>query len=388
MSAGVAVFLDMFPAQPRRPMIFRFLLLLLLLVAPLQSRAQSVKPPKVDAAAEARAARVSSMPDGDPVARLNQVLEASDLDDAALFALASTNPGVVEQVIDEDLKMAIDYLKILPGADLHRVRRGETVIRTVREIRHEELTQVEVMTDHFGFKLKKLDAVQAGPLEARVFRLEVRVRKGKEDQQIGAFELAWPSTPERDEKSRTVLAKHFGARPSRTGSGAGALIPLKFGSFESQDALTTGWQVVDGRVFGVRTPEGEAYVDQKVAVDGQRSLLFYNTIKTRWFPMVVQEVPVTPGSVIRARVMHRAENLRIEFQQTETDVFVGLTFLDGNGSPLGPMRKVNGRLTTHAWELLELQDTVPAGAVKVQLAMMSAVSGTSWFDGATVEVIR
>ena len=68
-------------------MIKRLLLALTLAAMPASAIAANGKPPVVDAAAEGRAARVLALGDGDPAARMNQLLAARDLYDAALFVV-------------------------------------------------------------------------------------------------------------------------------------------------------------------------------------------------------------------------------------------------------------------------------------------------------------
>lgn len=350
--------------------------------------AQSGKPPMVDAAAEAQAAGIRAMSDTDPTGRINQLLAARTLSDAALFALASTHPGHVEQLTSPRLRLAIDYLASLPSGDLNRVRRGETVIRSLRELRGEEYDLAVQLAETLGFKEKKLEALVMNPYESRIYVVSVRAKGKGGSQDSASIELAWPSTPERDEKSRDALSRHFGARPSRTGAGAGSLLALRNGSFDDGTALTDSWDIVDGAVLGTRTPVGEVVIDEKHALDGRASLRFFNDEKTRLFPKAIQYVGVQPGTVVRARAQHKAENVRPEYQQSDRDLYLELVFLDAMGNPVtGPARSY-GRMSTHTWELLEVQQQAPPGATSVQVGVVSALSGTSWFDAVTLEVVQ
>ncbi len=368
-----------------RPLLTAFLLLIAGL-----ARAQDGRPPVVDAAAEARADRVIAIGDTDPVSRLNMVLAALELDEGALFALAGTHPGIVEQVVNPYYRQAVDYIASLPAPELGRIRRGETVIRTQRDMRGEEWDLAVALAESFdfkGFKSKKIGAVRVQPFEARVVRVEVTYNKSKTKTLSGIIELAWPATPERDEQSRNVLTRHFGARPSRDARGLGSTLALKDGSFEAPDTLQNSWAVADGFSLGSPVPRGEVSIDGQVAVDGARSIRFYNNEKTRLFPEVVQRVAVTPGSTIRARAYFKADKLRVEYLQRDDYVFLGLLFLDGAGQPVGQPAKAVGRLGTHPWEMLEVTTEVPAGATAVQVGLSSAVSGTGWFDGVTLETL-
>jgi len=349
--------------------------------------AQTPKPPVVDAGAEARAAGVAMMSDTDPVGRLNMLLAAKDLDDAALFALAGTHPGIVEQLTTPKYRQAVEYVALLPAGDLNRARRGETVIRTLRELRGLEYTKAVQFTERFGYKEKKLEAMVIGPYEARIYRVEVRSTAKRGGQDTGVVELAWPGTPERDEQSRNTLAKYFGARPSRTGQGAGSLLALRNGSFDD-GALADAWDLMDGTVLGTRAPVGEVVIDDRVALDGSSSLRFFSDEKTRLFPMAVQIVSVQPGTVLRVRTQLKTENVRAEFQQSDQDLFLEVIFMDAGGTPVSGPARAYGRASTHTWELLEVQQQAPMGATLVQVGLLSAMSGTAWFDGVVVEIVQ
>jgi len=346
-------------------------------------------PPVVDAAAIARAQRISAMPDTDPVARMCQLLDARDLDDAALFALAATHPGLVEEIVGPTYKLAMDYINSLPAPEIHRIRRGETVIRTKRVLRGIELDNALALNEHFDFKEKKFDAIRVGPLESRIFRVEVTaIYKKNKPPRTGAIEMAWPSTPERDEASRSYLTKYFGARPSRTAFGAGSVLPLLDGSFEATDTLTSNWEIIDGVMLGTDTPIGEVVIDNTYALDGSGSLRFYSSERTRLFPAAIQKVAVQPGTHVRARAQLKTENVRVEFQQRDDDLYLAMSFLDASGRPIGSPLKATGRLSTHTWELLEVQGQAPAETASVEIKLLSAISGDAWFDGVTLEVVQ
>jgi len=363
------------------------LLFAALLVGSPVAEAQATKPPIVDAGAEARAAGVAMMSDVDPVGRLNMLLAAKDLDDAALFALAGTHPGIVEQLTTPKYRQAVEYIALLPAGELSRARRGETVIRTLRELRGLEYTKAVQFTERFGYKEKKLEAMVMGPFESRIYRVEVRSKGKRGEQDVGMVELAWPGTPERDEMSRDTLAKHFGARPSRTGQGAGAVLALRNGSFDD-GPLADAWDLMDGTVLGTRAPVGEVAIDSKVALDGSASLRFFSDEKTRLFPMAVQVVSVQPGTVVRVRTQLKTENVRPEFQQSDQDLFLEVVFLDAGGTAVSSPARAYGRPSTHTWELLEVQQQAPMGATLVQVGLLSAMSGTAWFDGVVAEIVQ
>ena len=334
-----------------------------------------------------QASMVASLPDGSPEERLAQLLEAVELSSNALFALAASHPGVVEQVTSEKYRLALNYILSLPAADVHRLRRGETVIRTDEVLQRHEKDQALAMAEYFNFrrfKPEKLRATRVGTIEGRLVRVEVTVAKNKKMELSGELELAWPSTPERDELSRNRLARHFGARPSATLSDIGAPLPLQLGSFERLNAIQSPWHLDDAVVLGSESPVSEIAIDNQVAVDGSNSVRFYADIRTRRFQDLVQDVPVSAGMEIRARTFHQAKNLRVEFQQKETDVHLSLTFLNEHREPISETEIQPGRLASHPWEVIEITATAPEGAAYVQVRLRSAVSGRSWFDAVTV----
>jgi hypothetical protein len=310
---------------------------------------QAYAAPVASSLEEARAQRVTAMPDESPADRINQLLSARDFNEAELFVLAGNHPGIVEHLIPGDLRLATDYLFSLDGAELHRIRNGGTLIRSIRNL---ELT--------FQIKKKKTATYE--------------------------MELAWPTTPAREEESRSILTKHFGARPSRVGRGAGSSIPVQDSSFESPYSLADGWRLGEGRVLGAPTPMQEVMLDERIAIDGVRSARFYATERTRVFQNIVQEVAVQAGSKTRLRVQHKTENIRIEFQQRRSDFKIQITYLS-NGYPMGPPISVPARQGTHPWELLEIESVVPLNATEARIELLCSLSGTAWFDGIVYEVI-
>jgi len=336
----------------------------------------------------ARATRVAEMSDETPSHRINQILASRDFTDAELFVLAVTSPGVVEQQIDPIYRLGVNYLFSLVGAELHRIRNSGTLIRTTNRLSVKERKAVDALCDHFGYDSEKLRGIKFGPKDGRVYELEVTIQVKKKKIATGSMELAWPPTPARDEESRTRLAKHFGARPTRTGAGAGSLLPLRDGSFETPGTLGPIWQIESGTMFGHHTPAQEVTIDDVVSLDGSNSLRFYATERTRMFYKVTQKVAVTPGTNIRLRAQLKTDLLRIEFQQRRSDFFIAATFLDPGGRPMGAAQKAAGRLGSHGWELLEISTPVPFGASQVLVEIISALSGTAWYDGVIMEVVE
>jgi hypothetical protein len=335
----------------------------------------------------ARAKRVADMSDVTASHRINQLLSAREFNDAELFVLATTSPGVVEQLLDPTYRLGVNYLYSLVGAELHRIRNSGTLIRTTPRLSSKERRAVDALCAHFGYDAEKLRGIKFGPKDGRVYELEITIQVKKKKIATGSMELAWPPTPARDEESRTTLAKYFGARPTRTGRGAGSLLPVRDGSFELAGTLGPVWQLARGVDFGHYVPAQAVTIDSQVALDGKNSLRFYATDKTRQFYKAVQRVPVTPGTSIRLRTQVKTERLRLEYQQRRSDFFISGTFLDPTGRPMGQALKSSGRMGSHGWELLEIKTAVPYGASQILIEIICAMSGTAWYDGVIIEII-
>lgn len=335
----------------------------------------------------ARAQRVIAMPDESPADRMNQLLAARDFNEAELFVLAANHPGIVEHLIPGDLRLASNYVFSLDGAELHRIRNGGTLIRGVRNLSHKEKKAAEVLSEHFGVEHEKLRGVKLGPKDGRIYILELTYQIKKKKSATYEMELVWPTTPAREEQSRSVLTKHFGARPSRVGRGAGSALPVKDSSFENPYSLADGWRLGEGRVLGAPTPQQEVMLDERTAIDGVRSARFYATERTRVFQNIVQEVPVQPGTNTRLRVQHKTENIRIEYQQRRSDFKVQITYLS-NGYPVGAPISSPARQGTHPWELIEIVSVVPPNANEARIELICSLSGTAWFDGVVYEVLE
>jgi hypothetical protein len=347
---------------------------------------QAYAAPVASSLEEARAQRVTAMPDESPADRINQLLSARDFNEAELFVLAGNHPGIVEHLIPGDLRLATDYLFSLDGAELHRIRNGGTLIRSIRNLSHKEKKTAKTLAEYYGVDFEKLRGVKLGPKDGRIYILELTFQIKKKKTATYEMELAWPTTPAREEESRSILTKHFGARPSRVGRGAGSSIPVQDSSFESPYSLADGWRLGEGRVLGAPTPMQEVMLDERIAIDGVRSARFYATERTRVFQNIVQEVAVQAGSKTRLRVQHKTENIRIEFQQRRSDFKIQITYLS-NGYPMGPPISVPARQGTHPWELLEIESVVPLNATEARIELLCSLSGTAWFDGIVYEVI-
>lgn len=365
-----------------------FVFAALLGLSPLDVHAAG-RPPVVDDAARFAAAQVRDMPDGTPWERLNQVLAARKLNQAALFELAATNPSIVQQVIDPSFQRVYDFVAGFEPGDLFRARQGETIVRSYAQLKKREKAIVEPLAAGLGFKKfkpEKITAVRIGPLKGEVYRFDVVYQIKKKETEIRSLQVGWPSTPERDEAARDVLAKHFGARPSRVGRGAGSIVALQDASFETESIGST-WLLEPAISLGNKViPENEVSIAAGEGLDGNNCLRFYAEERTRMFHEVAQTAPVAPGARLEAKVQFRADNLRVEFHQRDDYVGMTMSFLDAGGNAVGPARRAIGRLATHPWEQLLIEETAPMEAASVRISLVSAVSGSAYFDAVEVEL--
>ena len=343
--------------------------------------------PMATALEMAKAERIAQMPDEAPSHRINQILAVKDFNEAELFALAGTHPVLVEHFTDGELKLATDYLLSLDGAELHKMRIGGTLIRMTKSLSAKEKKTLEILSDYVDEEHSKLRGVKIGPQDGRAYVLQLTYQIKKKKQRTYEFELVPPATPKREEQARVALTKHFRARPSRVGQGVGSSLKLRDGSFENPYALADTWRLMQGTMLGAPAPVQEVMLDERQAIDGERSVRFYGTERTRLFQNVVQEVPVTPGTTTRLRVQHKTEHIRVEFQQRRSDFKVQVTYM-ANGVPVSPPLSTPGRMGSHVWEMLEIESQVPYNANEARIELISSLSGTAWFDGIIFEVIE
>jgi len=352
----------------------------------LSAGAPAFAAPQVNAVEQARALRIGQMPDEAPSHRINQLLAAKNFNEAELFALAGTHPVLVEHFIEGEAKMAADYLFALDGAELHKMRAGGTLIRQTKSLSAAEKKVLKGISEFLDEPHEKLRGVKIGPQDGRAYILQLTYQIKKKKQRTYEFEMVPPATPEREERARVALTKHFKARPSRVGAGIGSKLKLLDGSFENPYALADTWRLMQGTMLGAPAPEQEVMLDERQAIDGTRSVRFYATERTRLFQNVVQEVQVRPGTTTRLRVQHKTDNIRVEFQQRRSDFKVQVTYLNG-GVPVAPPNTAQGRIGSHVWEMLEVVSQVPYNATEARVELISSLSGTAWFDGIIFEVI-
>jgi hypothetical protein len=324
--------------------------------------------------------------DSEPTGRLLIGIAAieKELNEDQLFAMATTHPNIVEMIRDPLFRSALDYIISIPATQRNQLRRGETILRTPEDMDKNEKKAASLMTEKLGMSPKGLKAVRIGAFDATTVSLEVTVKERRKGQVQKYIKLAWPSTLVENEESRNMLTKSFGARPSAPTAGWHSNLPLQSGSFESSNALMQEWGVQTRVFLGAESPIGTVEIDSNQALDGKRSIRFYNTEKTRGFPSVSQWVAIDRQGPLEAQLFIKAEKLRPELQQSEEGVYMQLQFFDYDGNPIGDPYRRNARLGSYEWQLLNLKAEAPHSAASMQIELISSVSGTSWMDALNV----
>jgi hypothetical protein len=327
--------------------------------------------------------------DGETFGRMMMILAAqeADLSEGALFLLASTHPQLTEMLVTERYQYAIRYLLHLPSHDRHRLRRGETILRTPDQMSKIERDAAQDLAEFMGHKAKKLRAIRIGAFKGFMISMEITSSLKRKEILKEYVHLAWPSTPIRDEKSREVLTKHFRARPSPPNIGPYAYIPVGDPSFEKQNTLGSVWQYTNGIQLITNNPVSDIDLDNGEIMDGEYALRFYASERTRYFPAISQVIQIPSGQKLQARIYVRSENLRSEFQQSPDSTRLSIQFFDEMGQPIGsPVFKV-ARLGSYEWELMEIKEWTPVNATTAEIKIISGLSGTVWFDGLSLCII-
>ena len=321
--------------------------------------------------------------DNDPVGRLLIALAARErnADTPTLYALAGTHPHIAVMLIQKDLTLALDYIQQLPSSKRNQLRRGSTIIRNTRDMLPLERTAANQLAIYFGLKPKKIEAVRVGKLNAVEVLLEISVTDKKLGKIVKQVHLGKPSLLSTNEKVREQLTKHFGGRPAQPSTGPFSMLSVQSPSFESATSLEQEWGISIGEVMGAEFPVGNSDLEYGKCLDALQCLRFYSTDKTRAFPMVSQWVSLdTSNPAIRATAYFKAEDLRVEYQQTSSGARMELVFYDDNGNAVGAPVSQSARLGTYDWEPLIIRADIPVGSSAVKISFISAQSGKLWID--------
>lgn len=346
-------------------------------------------PPVTDADKAAIDAILSTESDGETFGRLLMVLSAleADLSEGALFYLATTHPQFSEMILTDRYRYAMNYLLKIPAFDRGRLRQGETILREVKQMSKLERLAAQDLAKFMGHNPKKLRSIRIGAFRGFMISMEIASEPKRKELLKEYVDLAWPSTPIRDERSREILTKHFKARPSPPITGPNARILVADPSFE-KTGLNGAWKIGPGIQIITDKPESNIEIDTEEIMDGEHALRFYATDRTRSFPSVSQTIPIPAGQMIRLRVYVRASKLRLEFKQSPNSTRVSIRFLDANGEPVAPRQDAVARLGSYEWELMEIKTMVPANATQAEIKFISGQSGTVWFDGLSLNIVE
>ena len=321
--------------------------------------------------------------DNDPVGRLLIALAARERNasEATLYALAGTHPHIAVMLIQDDLKLALDYIQQLPASKRNQLRRGSTIIRNTRDMQPLERYAANSLATYFGLKPKKVEGVRVGKLNAVEVLLEISVTDRREGKIVKQVHLGNPSLLSTNEKIREQLTRHFGGRPAQPSTGPYSELSVQSPSFESSTSLTQEWGVSIGELMGAEFPVGNSDLEYGKCLDALQCLRFYNTDKTRAFPMVAQWVPLDASNpAVRVTVYFKADDLRVEYQQTSAGAKMELTFYDDNGEMIGSSISKAARLGTYDWEPVIIRTDIPSNSTAMKVSFMSAQSGRLWVD--------
>jgi len=324
---------------------------------------------------------VARMNDASPADRMVKLLQALELEDAALFVLAGPDPILVEQVVEEETRAVLTYMRDLPATELSDLRAGNTVVRRAEGWSKLETNHlVELATIAEIPKPKKLESVRIGIITGRHMRFELFGTKG--DTEI-LFALA--PTPVREERARRELTKHFGARPAEITRGPGTRLPLEDASFEEQASLGGEWQLEPCVTRGSTIPEAQISLDTGDTLDGHSSLRFHSDSKTRYWPQLAQRVTIAPGTPLVLRGHVKAHYLRKERDQ-ERIFRMAMEFEDIAGNPVGTPVEAPLQTGDMDWREFVVKGVAPLEADYVKIVLSSTVSGTAWYDGLSLEI--
>ncbi len=251
--------------------------------------------------------------DSEPFGRILMAMAAveKNLDENALFAMAGSHPNLVEMVLDKKMRTAIDYIITLPAKERHGIRKGETILRTVKQMGEKEKERALKLAKTMNLDEKGLSAIRIGSFNRLSITVQVHTVTGcwfTREETKKELNMAWPGTPARNKKSREFLTKKFNARPTVPAEGSRSQITVRAPSFESPTAMTEEW----GTKTNDSPPVGTMEIDYEESIDGTRSLRFYSEAKTRSYPRLMQWLAVKEGQELVATFYTKTRKLRMD----------------------------------------------------------------------------
>jgi hypothetical protein len=165
---------------------------------------------------------------------------------------------------------------------------------------------------------------------------------------------------------------------------------LTNGSFEKIDGgMPSGWEIRNFR--GLEGMEAATHgIDDALAYDGDRSFYFKAQDDTKRFYMLSQEVEVRGAKKIRLRgAVKTVDCFRREDQYPQANF--ALTFYDEDRNRFKSTRFYDKkskapRGSTEGWEPVDVTFRVPRGTRYIAFHCVLGMSGTAWFDNASLDV--
>lgn len=302
------------------------------------------------------AATVAAMPVASAPARLDQLIAARDLDDAALRRLAEARPEVAWQLLDPRMSAGLEWLLSLPTADLRKIRTGQMVVYA-----SDTGAPFEALCAAQGLSARKITSVSVRTRDAQLVRIELATKK-----ETLHVDLAFPAEMARADAVAAVEAwlGHPLARPSRA--------PLADPSFEDPESLGLTWVA--------STPKGTRVGrDTARAVDGKACVRLEAESPSRDGVVLSQRLAVRPGDALSLSLRAAPEGL-------DGPASAEFVFLDVGGTALYAPEPARVDPAAIGWEALALAGTVPAETTEAWVLLGLWGKGAVHFDDLRLSV--
>jgi hypothetical protein len=341
--------------------------------------------PIIDDTARANTSKLLySANENSPFGRLQIALAAVEAqsDPNTLLALSNSHPHIAIMALDSEQEELLKYLLVIPSTEKHKLRQENGIIRSIDEMNKTEKKRALELAKTLGIS-KKLTDIRIDSFDGITIAFEFAY-KDRSEMKRKTITLAQPYAPVITRESRNDIEKILGKRPLPPLDGKYAVLPISSGSFE--EGLRT-WNKTKGFSFEATEPPGVVGIDDESGMDGDSSLRFYNTERTRVFHEVSQSVPLSDEIEIRVQCFNKSKNTRIEYRQEASFTRMNLVYKDASGTDVRTETK-DIRLGSYDWEQFSSNSYVPQGASSVEISFLSSVSGTLWVDGLTVTQLQ
>ena len=347
--------------------------------------AQLFAAPVIDDTARANTSKLLYSADEDsPFGRLQialNVVEAQS-DPNTLLALSNSHPHIAIMAVDPEQEALLKYLLVIPSPEKHQLRKGNGIIRSIDEMDKTEKKRALELAKTIGIS-KNLTNIRVDSFDGITIVFEFAY-KSKGEMLRETISVSQPYAPVTTREARNDIEKILGKRPLAPLDGKYAVLPISSGSFEEGLRF---WTKTTGFSFEATEPPGVVGIDEESGMDGDSSLRFYNTEKTRVFHQVAQSVPLTDEIEIRVQCFNKSKNTRVEYRQEASFTRMNLVYKNASGTDVRTETK-DIRLGSYDWEQFSTNSYIPQGAVSVEISFLSSVSGTLWVDGLTVTQLQ